>query len=168
LQRLAANDLTGAIMTRQVKAFLGLALACALANIALAAQVLYKSTMPDGKVIYGDKPVPGAVKVEEQKPDTSKAGIQLTSPGDKSALQKVEQARAQDERKDDRLAAAEKALQDAEAALVKGEEPLPGERTGTVGGKSQLNEIYWKRQQKLKDDVERARLNLEKLRAQSK
>lgn len=142
---------------------------CILASSAAsAAQTLYKSTMPDGKVIYGDKPVPGAAKVEEQKPDTSKAGIQTIQPGDKAALKKIEQDRTKTQGTDARLAAAEKALRDAEEALVKGEEPLPGERTGTAGGKSQLNELYWKRQEKLKNDVDRARLNLERLRVPSK
>jgi hypothetical protein len=148
--------------------FLGLPAVVVLASAAFGAQVLYKSTMPDGKVIYGDKPVPGAVKVEEQKPDTSKAGIQTIQPGDKAALKKIEQDRTKTQRTDDRLAAAEKALRDAEEALAKGEEPLPGERTGTAGGKSQLNELYWKRLEKLKSDVERARLNLERLRVPSK
>lgn len=143
-----------------------LALICALAGSATSsAQTLYKSTMPDGRVIYGDKPAPGAARVEEQKPDTKKAGIQTLQQGEKEALRKIEQDRAKAERADDRLGAAEKALRDAEEALAKGEEPLPGERIGTAGGKSQLNELYWKRQQKLKDDVERARLNLERLRA---
>jgi uncharacterized protein DUF4124 len=139
-----------------------------VSGAALGAQVLYKSTMPDGKVIYGDKPVSGAVKVEEQKPDTSKAGIQTTQPGDKGALRKIEQDRVKRERADDQLHAAEKLLRDAEEALAKGEEPLPGERTGTAGGGSRLNEAYWARQEKLKKDVELARLNLERVRAQSK
>jgi hypothetical protein len=139
-----------------------------VSSAAIGAQVLYKSTMPDGKVIYGDKPVPGAVKVEEQKPDTSKAGIQTTQPGDKSALKRMEQDRLKRERADEQVRSAEKALRDAEDALAKGEEPLPGERTGTAGKGSQLNEAYWKRQEKLKKDVERARLDLERVRAQSK
>ena len=139
-----------------------------LSGAAIGAQVLYKSTMPDGKVIYGDKPVPGAVKVEEQKPDTSKGGIQTTQPGDKGTLKQMEQERLKRERAHDQVSAAEKALRDAEEALAKGDEPLPGERTGTAGKGSQLNEAYWTRQEKLKSDIERARANLERVRAQSK
>ena len=149
------------------KSFLFLPAICALASAALCAQVLYKSTMPDGKVVYGDKPVPGAVKVEQQKPDTSKAGIQTTQPGDPAALKKMEQDRLKGERAGEQVRAAEKALRDAEEALAQGEEPLPGERTGTAGKGSQLNEAYWKRQENLKKDVERARLNLETARAQA-
>ena len=35
----------------------------------------------------------------------------------------------------------------AERQLRNGKEPLPGERTGNVGGGSRLNESYWARQQ---------------------
>ena len=150
------------------KSFLFLPAVCLLASTAIGAQVLYKSTLPDGKVIYGDKPVPGAVKVEEQKPDTSKAGIQTTQPGDAAALKKMEQDRLKGERTGERVRAAEKALRDAEEALARGEEPLPGERTGTAGKGSQLNDAYWQRQENLKKNVERARLNLESARAQAK
>lgn len=150
------------------KSFLFLPAICALVSAALGAQVMYKSTMPDGKVVYGDKPVPGAVKVEEQKPDTSKAGIQTTQPGDKAALKRMEQERLKSDRTEEKLRAAEKTLRDAEEALAQGEEPLPGERTGTAGKGSQLNEAYWRRQENLKKDVERARLSLESLRAQAK
>ena len=149
------------------KSLLFLPVICAMASAAFGAQVLYKSTMPDGKVVYGDKPAPGAVKVEQQKPDTAKAGIQTTQPGDSAALRKIEQDRLKDERAGERVRAAEKALRDAEEALAKGEEPLPGERTGTAGKGSQLNEAYWKRQESLKKDVERARINLETARAQA-
>lgn len=155
-------------MIKRISFFSLLAICMLVSSAANGAQVLYKSTMPDGKVVYGDKPVPGAVKVEEQKPDTSKAGIQTTQPSDKGTLKRMEQDRLKRERADDQLGAAEKALRDAEEALAKGEEPLPGERTGTAGKGSQLNELYWKRQEKLKKDVERARANLERARAQSK
>ena len=152
-------------MTKRISFFSCIVIG-ALMGPAMAAQMLYKSTMPDGRIIYGDKPVPGAAKVEESKPDTSKAGIQTVAPGDAAALKRMEQERLKHERADERVRTAEKALADAETALAKGEEPLPGERTGTAGGASQLNEAYWKRQKKLKDDVERARLALERTRAQ--
>ena len=140
----------------------------ALMGPAMAAQMLYKSTMPDGRIIYGDKPVPDAVKVEETKADTSKTGVQTVAPGDAAALKRMEQERLKRERADERVRAAEKALADAEAALAKGEEPHADERIGTAGKGSQLNEAYWKRQKKLKDDVENARANLEKARAQAR
>ena len=48
---------------------------CALLLLPAVAQTLYKSIMPDGRVVYGDKPVRGAAKVEESQADTSKSGL---------------------------------------------------------------------------------------------
>ena len=81
------------------------------------------------------------------------------------AEQNVGAAPTQGESSRDRIRAAEKALQDAEAAQAAGVEPLPGERTGTAGGGSRLNEAYNERQQQLAAAVERARRDLEQARA---
>src|SRR6185295_5558079 len=69
-------------------------LAAAMA-LSAAAQGLFKSTMPDGRVVYGDKPAAGAAKVEEITPDTAKGGIGggLT-PGETQKLKDLERARA--------------------------------------------------------------------------
>ena len=102
-----------------------------------AAQTLYKSTLPDGNVIYGDKPAPGAVKAEEIKPDTAKTGMgpATTTPTpaasrDAALLKKMEKARLQREAAYAKVQAAEKALRAAEAARAAGVEPLEGERIG--------------------------------------
>jgi len=47
---------------------------------------------------------------------------------------------------DAELRAANAALAQARKRLELGKEPLPGERTGTVGGMSRLNDAYWARQ----------------------
>ena len=52
---------------------------------------------------------------------------------------------------------AQQALKAAEQARDAGKEPLPGERTGTAGGGSRLNDAYYERQRKLEQDVEKAR-----------
>ena len=103
------------------------------------AQTLYKSTLPDGKVIYGDQPAPGAVKVEETKPDTSKTGIGPATPTTTPAasreaaiLKEMEKARLKREAADAKVQAAEKALRAAEAARAAGVEPLEGERLGFI------------------------------------
>jgi hypothetical protein len=62
-----------------------------------AAQTLYKSTMPDGSVVYGDKPAPDAAKVEETRPDIKKGGIGGATPREQEALKEMEKARAQRE-----------------------------------------------------------------------
>ena len=136
-----------------------------------AAQTLFKSTLPDGKVVYGDKPAPGAVKVEETKPDTSKKGVgpgtsaKDTAARETEALKRIEQERAKGQAAGGNVQAAEQALRDAEAAKAAGAEPLPGERIGTAGGKSRLTEAYFERQKKLEDAVSSARRNLDQARS---
>ena len=130
-----------------------------------AAQVFYKSTMPDGSIVYGDKPAPDAVKVEETRPDISKGGIGGTTPREQEALKEMEKARAQREAGQDKVQAAEQALRNAEAARTAGKEPLEGERIGTAGGASRLSEAYDERQRRLEEAVARARRELEAARA---
>ena len=131
----------------------------------LAAQTLYKSTMPDGRVVYGDKPTPGATKVEESRPDVSKKGIGDTAAREQQLLKNMEKARLEREGRDAKLQAAEQKLKDAEDARAAGEEPLEGERIGTAGGKSRLNESYQERQRKLEAAVESARRELDEVRS---
>ena len=138
---------------------LSLALLVALAQPA-PAQTLYKSTLPDGSVVYGDKPAPGAVKSEEQKPDTSKQGIVPPKAPAPAAKKKTEV-----NPKEERIRAAEKALRDAEAARAAGKEPMAGDRQGTVSGNQRLTEEYWARQKRLEQAVEQARASLEKAKA---
>lgn len=137
--------------------------AAALVQPAMA-QTLYKSTLPNGRVIYGDRPAPGAVKVEESKPDTSNKGIGGTSPTERNTVRTLEQAREQREGGQDSVRSADQALKDAEAARLAGKEPLPGERIGTAGGASRLNESYFERQRSLDAAVEKARADLENAR----
>ena len=131
--------------------------------------VLYKSTMPDGKVIYGDGPMPGAVKVEKTRPDTSKKGITAATPKEKEALKKMETERAAGG------AGAGQTVQDVEgtlrrleAAREQAKEPLAGERIGTVGGGSRFTDAYWERQKRLDQTIEAMRRDLEKARAAQK
>ena len=130
-----------------------------------AAQVLYKSTMPDGRIVYGDKPDPDAVKVDETQPDISKRGIGGTTPREQETLRELEKSRAQREAGQDRVQAAEQALRNAEAARAAGKEPLEGERIGTAGGASRLSEAYDERQRRLDEAVVKARSELEAARA---
>jgi hypothetical protein len=145
------------------------AIACCLAAALLApaasAQTLYKSTMPDGKVIYGDKPMPDAVKVEKSKPDTSKKGIAPPSKGEAATLKDLEAARLKREGAQDKVSAAQKALESAEAARAAGKEPVAGERLGTASGQQRLTDGYWARQKKLDQDVENARRALDQARS---
>ena len=131
-----------------------------------SAQTIFKSIMPDGRVIYGEKPVPGAKKVEQFVPQTGNTGVKTISPQDQQ--RQSQDAAARVKRNEDRRAQiqeAQKALKDAEAAQLAGKEPLPGERIGTAGGASRLEESYFARQQSLEAAVVAARKRLDELAA---
>jgi hypothetical protein len=151
------------MMVRSVLAVGGM-LALVLAT-QVAAQTLYKSTLPDGRVVYGDKPDPNAVNVEEKKPDISKRGIGGSTPREVEALKGIEKARIARENEGNKTRQAEQALKDAEAARKAGKEPRPGETTGIAGGGVRLNETYFERQKKLEADVLNARRDLEQVRS---
>jgi hypothetical protein len=129
------------------------------------AQTLYKSTMPDGRIVYSDKPAPGAAKVEETRPDTSKGGIGGTTAREREVLKGMEKDRLQREGGQDKVQAAEQRLSDMEAARAAGKEPLEGERIGIAGGGSRLNESYYDRQRRLEEAVEKARRDLDEARS---
>lgn len=135
------------------------------ASAALAQQPVYKSTMPDGRIVYGEKPTPGAAKVETIEAPPAKTGVTTAlTPEEKARAQALAKQRAQaaavDAAKEDRLAQARKAVADAEAAIAKGKEPLPGERIGLAGGGSRLTEAYFARQKSLQDALAAARKRL--------
>jgi hypothetical protein len=146
----------------------GCFVALALFMQPVAAQTMYKSIMPDGRVVYGDRPEPNAVKVEESKADTSKTGVQLNPPGAERQVEEMKAARERGDAKQDQLRQAEEAVRQAEAALANGKEPLPGERIGTAGGGSRLNDAYWERQKKLREDLVKARDNLNRLQTENR
>ena len=152
-------------MVTRIAAY-GCLLAAALLLQPAVAQTLYKSTLPDGRIVYGDKPAPGAEKVEETRPDIKKGGIGggITAR-EQEALKELEQARLQREGGEDKLRSAEEALRNAEAARAAGKEPLASERLGTAGGGSRITDAYYERQKKLDADVEQARRELEQARS---
>lgn len=141
------------------------ALFCAVLLQPAAAQTLYKSTMPDGRIVYSDKPAPGAAKVEETRPDTSKGGLGGTTAREQEVLKGMEKDRLQREGGQDKVQAAEQRLRDAEAARAGGKEPLEGERIGIAGGGSRLNDSYYDRQRRLEQAVEKARRDLDEARS---
>ena len=146
------------------------ALVLALVSGVAAAQFLYKSTMPDGKVIYGDAPMKGAVKVEKTKPDTSKKGITASTPKEAEALKKMEAERSAGGATVtgtgmDRTRTMEETLRKLEASREKVKEPLEGERIGNAGGGSRFTDAYWERQKKYEQSLDALRQEVEKARA---
>jgi hypothetical protein len=127
------------------------------------AQTIYKSTMPDGHVIYGTEPARGAKRVETMKPPAENTGVRPVAPQDTQKLEQRVMQRERQEARQDEVQQAEKALRDAEAAQAAGKEPLPGERLGTAGGASRLTDEYWDRQKALAAAVAEARKRLDEL-----
>ena len=138
---------------------------CALLPQPAAAQTLYKSTMPDGRVLYSDKPAPGAANVETIQPDTDKGGLGGTTARQQEMLKDMEKARLQREAGQDKVTEAAQALKDAEAARDSGKEPRENERIGTAGGTSRLTDSYFERQRALQEAVEQARRKLDEARS---
>ena len=150
--------------------------ACTLALLAFAAgagaQPVYKSTMPDGKIIYGEKPVAGAARVETIEPPPAKTGVRGLTPEEKARAEKLARDRAAATaaaaKAGNALDAARKALAQAEAARNAGKEPLPSERIGIAGGGSRLTEAYFERQKSLEAAVAAARKRLAELQQSSR
>jgi hypothetical protein len=85
----------------------------------------------------------------------------LTGAGGSQALQGTPLNQAYEE-----VVAARKVFQAAEAAREQGIEPLPGEYLGTVGGGIRLGPHYSARQERLQQELDRARDRLEQALAQ--
>ena len=142
------------------------ALILAIFASSAGAQTVYKSIMPDGKIIYGEKPAAGAKKVETMETPPAKTGMTVITPEEQSraaegkarpvapAVPPGRTPEAQD---------AYVALKNAEAALQAGREPLPGERQGTAGGGTRLTEAYFARQKSLEDAVAAARKRVDEI-----
>ncbi|MDO8437760.1 MAG: DUF4124 domain-containing protein [Nitrosomonadaceae bacterium] len=132
---------------------------------ASARATIYKSVMPDGRVIYGEQPQTGARTVEKSVVNVNDTGVQPIS------REVVEEANQRASRRSQALDEASKEVQAAEVDLraaeserEAGSEPLPGERLGIVGPGigTRLTEEYFQRQQMLEERVENARKRLEK------
>ncbi|MGZ8153713.1 MAG: hypothetical protein ACXW2I_00575 [Burkholderiales bacterium] len=129
------------------------------------AQVVYKSTMPDGKIVYGEKPASGAKKVDKLEPPPAQTGMTALTAEEKARAAKQVQQRPAAQPSPPRDAEdARRQLQKAEAAREAGKEPLPGERLGTAGGASRLTDAYYTRQKALEDAVTAARKRVEETR----
>lgn len=144
-----------------------LAAAAAAAGAAQAQQV-FKYVMPNGQVVYSDKPVPGGRLMDEIAPPPPPAqGVAApaqpaTNAGQRDALrERLGERESRFQQAQANLNDARAQLTSAERQLVEGKEPLPGERTGNIGGGSRLNESYWERQRANEAAVVNARQALQ-------
>jgi hypothetical protein len=138
-------------------------LVLAAAAAAQTAQI-YKSVDKEGNVTYSEEPPPG-VEAQPITVDTHPTPQRRQEAEDvRSRMlqegQEVDRRLAQERQRREtlqiELERAQQALADARRELDTGLEPLPGERIGTVSGKSRLREEYFARIEKLKDAVKAA------------
>jgi hypothetical protein len=139
-----------------------ISLVVSLGTLIVHAEPVYKSTMPDGKVLYGNAPAPGARKVEKMTTNTQNSGVQVSTPEQQQAVSRRESAR-QDEaaRRAAEIEQLRNAVTQAEAELKAGKDPKEGELTGNARGGTRLNEEYAARQKLLEENVQAARKRLQ-------
>jgi hypothetical protein len=137
---------------------------CLIAALPALAQPVFKSTMPDGSVVYGEKPAAGAARVETLEPAPPKSGIGGLTAEEKARAEQYSRERAAGQAaaaaSQRKLDEARNQLRQAEAALEAGREPLANERIGLAGGGSRLTEAYHARQKRLEEAVQDARKQL--------
>jgi hypothetical protein len=143
---------------RQALLLITLALAAATT---LAQQPIFRSVMPDGRIIYGDKPAPGAKEAEQV---SLPSNIVLpTRPGEAGVSPRRQALDAADAEVQD----AQRALDAAKAALKAGQEPQEGERVGSAihkgrsTGSTRASDDYVQRIQELEDAVAAAQKNFD-------
>lgn len=144
---------------------------CGLGASSIAAageRAVFRSQMPDGRVVYADEPVAGAVRsarllVEPHPGDPAQAlAAQHALEATRARLQQQGQARALKLAELDRgIAVAQRELSVAQSAQTDGQTVVEGDRQGRRFAPS-----YWQRQQFLAQAVARARLQLDALRAE--
>ncbi len=129
---------------------------------AIARTTIYKSVMPDGRVVYSEQPQSGARTTEKSMVNINDTGMKpISREAVEGASQRaLQRSRALDEASES-VRTAETELRAAEREREAGREPLPGERLGIAGSGTRLLEEYFQRQQMLEDRVDNARKQLE-------
>jgi hypothetical protein len=136
--------------------------AFALAASFAYAQTVFRSEMPDGSVVYGDKPAPGAKEVKKitLPPSNILTTPRQTAPPSTPTPAPAAKKPAADT-PDAQVVRAEEELRAAQAALEAGRDAREGERVGMVGGNSRLSEAYFERIRSLEAAVAAAQKKLE-------
>ena len=148
-----------------------LLLVLAFVTLAAAAQgqtqPIYRSEMPDGRIIFGDKPAPGAKSSKQvilQAPNIAVPGPTSAPARDGSKPSNVEGGSSKPsnlDTADAEVKSAQQSLDDAKAALEAGREPTENERIGVARGGTRLNEAYDQRIRSLENAVTAAQKRLD-------
>ena len=115
--------------------------------------------------MYGDKPAPDAVKVEETRPDIKKGGIGGTTPREQEALKEFWKRAPAARKRTGQGNGGGAGAQECGGRARRGQGAPGSERIGTAGGASRLSETYFDRQRKLEEAVEKARRELDAARS---
>ncbi|MEO7726881.1 MAG: DUF4124 domain-containing protein [Burkholderiales bacterium] len=126
------------------------------------AQAMFRSVMPDGKIVYSDKPAPGAKESKQVnlKPLNIVAPVAGTpAPGDVPPLPGNSNANNAE------IASARQNLEAAQKALDAGREQRDGDRVGIArpggAGGSRPSDEYLQRVKSLEDAVTTAQTQLD-------
>jgi Domain of unknown function (DUF4124) len=147
------------------------ALLLALCSGFAVAETVYKYQRPDGSVVYSDKPITNArlvgrfqlVPLPPAGPQSAGSAPNDAGRGARAVEQRARQRTQDLDAADTEIKAADQALKDAQERQQAGQEPLPGERIGNVGGRSsRLRPEYFERQQGLASEVEQAGARLDR------
>lgn len=143
----------------------------------VCAQPLYKNVMPDGHVIYSDKPIQGARQATPMEMPAAPTAAQMdaarkraeTDKRQRDELQgRLDARRKATEAAETRVTKAARALEDAQVALERGREAQAGDMAGVAGGGVRPGENYFRRLADLERRVEDARRELDEARRASK
>jgi len=139
--------------------YIPLLLALALGSAAAHAQAVFRSVMPDGKIVYGDKPAPGA----KESKQVNLAPLNISTPTP-AADAGPSSNPADGTGNHSERAAARQRLEAAQKALAEGREQREGDRIGVAkggGATSRLSDSYLERVKALEDAVTAAQQQLE-------
>lgn len=124
---------------------------------------VYKSIDQQGNVTYSDTPQGNVVN---ELPEIDEPyNVQRLQQIKREAIEANERARERTKTIEQAwvdIREAEHQLKIADEQLVKGQEPLPGERIGNAGGLTRLSDRYWQRLALLQQAVEIAEINVQK------
>lgn len=142
-----------------------------------SAGIIYRQVMPDGRITYADRALPGGrvdhtIKIDrpikgnvwtvESGSDPVAPRRTERTPVKRVAVSPVPGNKMSLDEATSEVIRAEMLLEDAKKQQEAGVEPLPGERTGNASGGSRLNEAYYERQKLLAKYVRYAEQALKK------
>lgn len=145
----------------------GIAMVLAMAAWESAADKIYRSIMPDGRVVFSSRPPPDAVNSKSTVYSHDSDGVNFARPEEIDGVRQRNRERTR--LLDERVAALNAAASEynsARLARERGREPLPGERIGVVGPGTRLNDSYFARQRLLDERVSEASKRLERAQAE--